>query len=444
MDSNYPPLYHYTSNKLEKILKSDSLIKKDPYKGKECVCFTRDPLYSYDGGIYPRLKLDQNKLRIDGYIPKPIDEFGDEKLGNIKDSTDRKHIKSPFHGTTEWEFEERIYKTIKNLGKYIISIQIPKSSEKSIRISGIVNDNVWQTQWYSPEGYIKLPFIETYLKKYPHIKFEYYNIEKRWKTTPITEGKVNDQLQNFYIKQMKTELIKTGERQPLKKTGGEKWKEIYGFIKEKFPDYEQLLFYYFLSDKILTNKIKKILDNYSKILFKSNIYMVYVLDVMLGVGNNPDDETGRCRIYFRNLFTQRVKPQKYIYHRSGAVNRESILKNGLILKSWDKSPEWNDAGYLSYPPAIFATNTGRDDVWRSYGDLWRIDTTNLPNKWWYDLNFFGGGVGDKRKKHIMTFEPIPPEYLTLVDTQTEKEYLSDRLKKKDAENKKEAEVILDM
>ena len=44
----------------------------------------------------------------------------------------------------------------------------------------------------------------------------------------------------------------------------------------------------------------------------------------------------------------------------------------------------------------------------------------------------------------MTFEPIPPEYLTLVDTQTEKEYLSDRLKKKDAENKKEAEVILDM
>jgi len=161
LDSNYPPLYHYTPY-LEKIIDDDILKKKSPYKGEDCVCLTRNPEYSYEKSDFRRLKLDQNKLRLDGYVPKSIDEFSylwlpvNRKLNSM--------------GHAEWEFEERIYRDIKNLGKYIISIQMPTGDD--YKRGGIALNQ-------TPLG------ILTYMKKYPHIKLEYYNINKRWKVTPI-------------------------------------------------------------------------------------------------------------------------------------------------------------------------------------------------------------------------------------------------------------------
>jgi len=161
LDSNYPPLYHYNPY-LEKILEDDILLKKSPYKGKDCICFTRNPQYTYEKNTFRRLKLDQNKLRLDGYVPKSIDEFS-----YLDDPWDRK---LHYRGHAEWEFEERIYKDIKNLGKYIISIQIPTSDDYR---GGIALNQ-------TPLG------ILTYIKKYPRIKLEYYNINKRWNVTPIS------------------------------------------------------------------------------------------------------------------------------------------------------------------------------------------------------------------------------------------------------------------
>lgn len=162
LESGYSPLYHYTPY-LEKIIDDDVLKIKQPFKGDKCVCVTRNPLYEFDGVGNKRIKLDQNKLRLDGYTPKSIDEFGYQ----IK-SLDRKHnIKNDVSPSNkiEWEYEDRIFRDIKNLGKYIISIQLPTTQIHSVRYF--------------------LPHYEEYLKKYPNIKLEFYDIYKRWKTTPV-------------------------------------------------------------------------------------------------------------------------------------------------------------------------------------------------------------------------------------------------------------------
>lgn len=176
LEGNYPPLYHSTPSQLiPHILKSDTLIKSTPYKGVKCVCLTRSQLYTVDGRKQPRLKLDQNKLRIDGYIPKPIDEFGDEpnsqnrkyKINNISKNSN-----------TEWEFEERIYKDIPNLHKYLIAIQIPHTD----RLSDHHMDD-----YGNP---VEAPYIQTirdYIKLYPHIKLEAYATQERWKTLNVNE-----------------------------------------------------------------------------------------------------------------------------------------------------------------------------------------------------------------------------------------------------------------
>ena len=162
LESGYSPLYHYTPY-LEKIIYDDILKMNQPYKGDKCVCVTRSPLYKYDGIGSKRIKLDQNKLRLDGYVPKSIDEFGYQ----IR-SLDRKYrVENDISpdNNTEWEYEERIYKNIKDVGKYIISIQLPNTQIHSIRNF--------------------IPIYKEYLKKYPDIKLEFYDIHKRWEITPV-------------------------------------------------------------------------------------------------------------------------------------------------------------------------------------------------------------------------------------------------------------------
>lgn len=180
LESNYSPLYHYTRSSLEKILESDQLIKKPPFKGVDCVCVTRSPIYKLDFNVSPRLKLDQNKLRLDGYTSIPIDEFsGDKKSLNRKIGKNKSYTDD---NTTEWEFEERIYKDIKNLGKYIISIQFPKRDEnRDSYFFGLSGKR------YYPKDFVELDVVKNYLIKYPHIILESYNVSKRWKTELFKE-----------------------------------------------------------------------------------------------------------------------------------------------------------------------------------------------------------------------------------------------------------------
>ena len=112
-----------------------------------------------------------------------------------------------------------------------------------------------------------------------------------------------------------------------------------------------------------------------------------------------------------------VDVNKFVYHSSNPIFHETISKEGLLPKG--KSETW-----LSDTPiegeVIFATNSDNKTDWfdSTYDDdIYRIDTTNLINKWYLDPNF---GADDNH--HIITFEPIPFSALTLIYEGTGDEY----------------------
>ena len=201
----------------------------------------------------------------------------------------------------------------------------------------------------------------------------------------IFEGLLNDQHLNYYLIKLSGELSKAG-----------------AVHFEEFPatKFDPYLIRFDCDEKDEIN-LRLILVKYEKVLLKANIYMTYMFE-------------GKCLIYFRSLFTGRVKPNRFIYHASKEENRKSIRKNGLVLKSSSESRLWNSAK-LSYPPAVFATNSNKGDTWHAGADVWQIDTEGLPNKWWYDLNFFYGKQSDSDKKFIMTFESIPADHVKLIN-----------------------------
>jgi hypothetical protein len=126
-------------------------------------------------GSSTRISLDVDKLIKDGYIPYPIDEIGaamggsQKGGGNPKSDVARKFLtytqRTVQHNLKnmpkkvvklEYEYEERIYKDIENIGKYIIYIDINTDRES------VSTD------------------IEEYIRKYPHIvirKLSYIDLE---------------------------------------------------------------------------------------------------------------------------------------------------------------------------------------------------------------------------------------------------------------------------
>lgn len=186
LKGNLQPLYKYVYH-INEIMKSDLLKISDvaaDYNNTniKSMSLTRSIYYTMDDEslIYARLVLDMDKLKTDGYISKPYDEIG-MLIGKKKDYIHKKFYPKysgndqqvtrvvrnnvgyntdlPF--TIETEYEERIFKDIKNIGKYIISIQ------------------------YGDDRNIKENIICEYLKKYPHIKIEKYDKKQRWKIKEI-------------------------------------------------------------------------------------------------------------------------------------------------------------------------------------------------------------------------------------------------------------------
>lgn len=136
------PLFHYT-NSLKAIIETDTLkIQKPSFSedGVNSISLTRTEVYNDKSGGC-RFVLDTDALIRDGYKPIPVDEVGiAAKMGNIKLKDelkkaahivrhtasnivfDDKNKKHPKFKRMEYDFEERIYKDIKNLGKYILYI----------------------------------------------------------------------------------------------------------------------------------------------------------------------------------------------------------------------------------------------------------------------------------------------------------------------------------
>lgn len=101
-------------------------------------------------------------------------------------------------------------------------------------------------------------------------------------------------------------------------------------------------------------------------------------------------------------------PNKYVYHTSNPIFREKISKDGLVVKG--KSEAWLSDTNID-GEVIFAVNSdNKEDWWDSTydDDIYRIDTTNLNNKWYVDPNF------DLKDKRIITFENIPLNSIDLI------------------------------
>ena len=111
-----------------------------------------------------------------------------------------------------------------------------------------------------------------------------------------------------------------------------------------------------------------------------------------------------------------VKPEelpKYVYHTSNPKFRKDIKKEGLTPKG--KSETWLSDTKID-GEVIFAISGDVENVWDSgyNDDLYRIDTTKLKNKWYKDPNFVDGVYKNQRIDAIITFEPIPKNYIELI------------------------------
>lgn len=109
---------------------------------------------------------------------------------------------------------------------------------------------------------------------------------------------------------------------------------------------------------------------------------------------------------------------KYVYHKSSPYVRDKIAIEGLV-------PQEKGGGWLENTPiegkVLFATNSDDPDKWFDSGyddDVYKIDTTNLNNKWFLDPNF-----GVEGNQHIITFEPIPLSSMELIYKGTGEEFV---------------------
>jgi hypothetical protein len=90
--------------------------------------------------------------------------------------------------------------------------------------------------------------------------------------------------------------------------------------------------------------------------------------------------------------------------------RDKIMENGLKVRAGECYKIFVGYG-IKCKPAIFATNSTNKRAWfdSTYDDdIWEINTEMIPDvKWYKDRHF------ESRSKHIVTFQDIPKEALTL-------------------------------
>ena len=122
-----------------------------------------------------------------------------------------------------------------------------------------------------------------------------------------------------------------------------------------------------------------------------------------------------------------IIPNKILVHVSNSKVRDKIMEQGLRVRAGECYKIY--AGYgEKCVPAIFATNSTNKRAWfdSTYDDdVWEIDTTMIPDvKWYKDRHY------DSRSKHIVTFQDIPKEAITLKHEGTGKDwgYISENIK----------------
>jgi hypothetical protein len=110
-----------------------------------------------------------------------------------------------------------------------------------------------------------------------------------------------------------------------------------------------------------------------------------------------------------------IKPNRIVYHISDPKFRTNIAQNGLEPKVGDSYSDWTKT--KNAIPAIFATNSDLNSVTGGIpnfgGDIWAIDTTKTNNQWFVDKHFESFKQYGITNPHIVTFNKIPKETLSL-------------------------------
>jgi hypothetical protein len=105
-----------------------------------------------------------------------------------------------------------------------------------------------------------------------------------------------------------------------------------------------------------------------------------------------------------------IIPNTIVVHKSNPIFRDNIMSEGLKVKDGECYKIYVGYG-TKCKPAIFATNSINERAWfdSTYDDdIWEINTEMIPDvKWYKDRHF------ESIKKHIVTFQNIPSEALTL-------------------------------
>jgi len=105
-----------------------------------------------------------------------------------------------------------------------------------------------------------------------------------------------------------------------------------------------------------------------------------------------------------------ITPNSIIVHKSNPMFRDKIMEEGLKVRAGECYKIFVGYG-VKCKPAIFATNSTNKRSWfdSTYDDdIWFIDTRMIPDvKWYKDRHF------ESTKKHIVTFQDIPKEAITL-------------------------------
>jgi hypothetical protein len=114
-----------------------------------------------------------------------------------------------------------------------------------------------------------------------------------------------------------------------------------------------------------------------------------------------------------------IIPNKIVIHKSNPKVRDKILNEGLKVRAGECYKIY--AGYgEKCIPAIFATNSTnkRASFDSTYDDdVWEINTEMIPDvKWYKDKHY------ESRSKHIVTFENIPVDAITLKHEGTGKDW----------------------
>lgn len=114
-----------------------------------------------------------------------------------------------------------------------------------------------------------------------------------------------------------------------------------------------------------------------------------------------------------------ITPNKIVIHKSNPKFRDIISNEGLKVRAGECYKIY--AGYgEKCIPAIFATNSinKKASFDSTYDDdVWEIDTEMIPDvKWYKDKHY------ESRSKHIVTFENIPADAITLKHEGTGKDW----------------------